>query len=251
MSIEGHTNYVWLLIFSTDGRTLISCSDDGLIRVWAIYDENTGTIQRGKIVRTLRGHTAGVWRLSLSSDGHTLASAGGDQTVRLWDIRTGALLTIFPVPKGHRGVRAVAFHPNGRILAAGNETGLLQLWDTERGVLLREVQAHRYMLWFLAFSPDGTLLATGSNDKTIQLWSVARLLSANRPVAGNSLTPQRILTGHTGRVNWLCFSPDGRWLASSSNDQTVRLWNVAVTGITVAQKTALKALGAVELEIGD
>jgi len=163
----------------------------------------------------------------------------------------GRCSLFFPSPKATAACGRWPFIPMGRILAAGNETGLLQLWDTERGVLLREVQAHRYMLWFLAFSPDGTLLATGSNDKTIQLWSVARLLSANRPVVGNSLTPQRILTGHTGRVNWLCFSPDGRWLASSSNDQTVHLWNVAVTGITVAQKTALKALGALELEIGD
>ncbi|MCX6047415.1 MAG: BTAD domain-containing putative transcriptional regulator [Chloroflexi bacterium] len=243
--LEGHTNYVWSLIFSADGRTLISCSDDGLIHIWAIHDENRGATQRGTIVRTLRGHTAGVWRLSLSSNGHTLASAGGDHTVRLWDIRTGELLTTLPVAKGQRGLRAVAFHPNGHILAAGHETGLLQLWDTQRRVLLCTVHAHRYMLWFLSFSPDGTLLATGSHDQTIKLWSVAHLLAVNEPVEDNLLTPQQILTGHTGRVNWLCFSPDGRWLASSSVDQTVRLWDVATGALHVTKQAHEDTVGSV------
>lgn len=227
--LTGHTNYVWSLLFSADGQQLISCSDDGLIHIWAIRNRTSGALQPGIIVQTLRGHTAGVWRLSLSPDGHTLASGGGDHLICLWDLHTGELRRQLHTQGRRGGVRALAYHPHGALLACGNEEGALQLWDTERGVRLTQVTAHRAMIWFLTFSPDGALLATGNSDNSVQLWSVAELLGAAEQggtYAGTLPHSTYTLTGHTGRINWLSFSPNGRWLVSGSNDQTVRLWAV-------------------------
>jgi WD40 repeat protein len=117
------------------------------------------------------------------------------------------------------------------------------------------LQGHSSEVWSVAFSPDGQTLASGSGDQTIRLWDVQ---------TGEALAT---LTGHTGWVSAVAFSPDGQTLVSNSVDETVRLWEVSsgqclhtlrapgpyaglniigVTGLSEAQKAALKALGAVE-----
>ena len=139
----------------------------------------------------------------------------------------------------------------------------VRLWDVQRGQAHYSLPAQTAAIFSLAFHPNGELLAVGSEDHTIQLWHIG-------PVSESmSGVPRllRTLRGHTDVVEAVRFGPDGRWLASSSGDETIRLWDVAtgpglstlradgpyagmnitgVTGISTAQTTALKALGAVD-----
>jgi tricorn protease-like protein len=121
------------------------------------------------------------------------------------------------------GINAVAFGPNGRLLASVGDDKAVRLWDLATGQNVGILTGHTDVVRAVAFSPDGRLLASTGDDKTVRLWYLA---------TGQNV---RILTGHTGlssRVAAVEFSPDGRLLASGGSDKTVRLWDPA-TGQTV------------------
>ena len=248
--LRGHTGFVNAVCFSPDGRTLASGSADQTIRLWDVAS--------GQALQTLQGHTSWVNAVCFSPDGQTLASGSADQTIRLWDMASGQALQTL---QGHTTVvTSVCFSPDGQTLASasGSRDPTIRLWDVAKGQALQTLQGHTTVVTSVCFSPDGQTLASGSRDRTIRLWDVA---------SGQAL---QTLQGHTTVVNSVCFSSDGRTLASGSEDRdrTIILWDVetgqalkalrpdrpyermnitGVTGLTEAQLTALKALGAVEL----
>jgi WD40 repeat protein len=201
----GHTDRVWSVAFSPDGRTLASGSQDNSVKLW--------NVASGSELRTLRGHTDWVDSVTFSPDGNTVASGSGDKTVKLWDVASGSELRTL---RGHTDwVHSVAFSPDGRTLASGSMDKIIKLWDVTSGNELRTLRGHTNWVDSVAFSPDGRTLASGSRDKTIKLWDVA---------SGREL---QTLAGHTEDVHSVAFSPDGRTLASGSMDKTIKLWDVA------------------------
>ncbi|MGC5010132.1 hypothetical protein ACLQ2R_05150, partial [Streptosporangium sp. DT93] len=117
---------------------------------------------------------------------------------------------------GHtKAVLAVAFRPDGHLLATGSDDHTVRLWDPTTGQAVGEpLTSHAGAMYALAFHPDGQLLAIGSDDHTVRLWD---------PSTGQAVgTP---LVGHAGAVYALAFHPDGHLLATGSDDHTVRLWD--------------------------
>jgi WD40 repeat protein len=246
-TLHGHGNWVWSVTFSPDGKTLATGSADRTVRLW--------DVRTGECLKTLQGHTNWIWLVAFSPDGQTLASGSGDYTAKLWDVNTGQCLKTL---QGHTtGLWAVAFSPDNQTVATASDDRTVKLWDVREGKCLKTLQGHTNGVWFVAFSPDGQTLASASDDRTIRLWDVS---------TGEVL---RIFQGHSDRVWSSVFSPDGQTLASGSQDETIKLWDVktgeclktlrpprpyegmnitGVTGLTEAQKAALKALGAVEFE---
>ncbi|MDB9475636.1 WD40 repeat domain-containing protein, partial [Dolichospermum circinale] len=76
-TLSGHSNFVYSVSFSPDGKTLASGGDDKTIKLW--------NLDTGKEIRTLSGHSDFVYSVSFSPDGRTLASGSGDQTIKLWN----------------------------------------------------------------------------------------------------------------------------------------------------------------------
>ncbi|HEY6540314.1 MAG TPA: NB-ARC domain-containing protein, partial [Ktedonobacteraceae bacterium] len=203
---QAHTSTVATLAFSPDGRTLVTGSWDGAIKLW--------DVESGALLWT-NWQTNNIQRLAFAPDGRMLASSGADAVIQLLDAHRGThLLTL----SGHSGpVYALAWSPDGSLLASGGFDTHIRLWDfsgAQPGPGMRMLVGHTDWVFTLAFTPDGRTLTSGSWNGTVKLWEVA------------SGRVRETLTGHTGRVWAVAWSPDGRTVANCEWDQTIWLWDV-------------------------
>lgn len=154
--------------------------------------------------------------LAFSSDGRKLAAAAGGLTtpgeLTIWDVAGRTLQIRRAEPTG---VLAVAFSPDGTMVAFGCVDRSLKLLHASSGEVTSALAGHEGPVRAIAFSPDGRTIASGSYDKSVRLWDV------------DSATLRQTLTGHTERISSVKFSPDGTLLASASSDRQARLWNAA------------------------
>lgn len=215
----GHTSKVRSLLYTHDGRSLVSAGYDKTVRVWSA---STGELQR-----TLRGEIGAgpagrIYTTALSADDQFLAVAGWlgqkDQPsrssgeaafqVRVLDFYSGSTLRLL---SGHSDVvMSSAFSHQGHRLLTGAGDQTAALWDARSGQRLTTLSGHSGGVTAVAFSPDDRLLATGSIDRT------ARVFDSNGSLRFS-------ISGHTDTVTAVAFTPSGRSLLTASADGSVRI----------------------------
>jgi WD40 repeat protein len=156
-----HPDHVHGIALSADGKTSVTGSYDGIVRVW---DNETG-----KELKHLRGHKDQLWAVAISPDGKLAASGGRESSVRLWDLKTGKEVRQFT---GHAsGTHGLCFSPNGRRIVSGSYDSTIRLWDVRTGTELHRFDGHAGVVYDVAFSPDGRLVAAGYY-RTVRVWRV-------------------------------------------------------------------------------
>jgi WD40 repeat protein len=200
----GHSDGVFSIAFSSDGRFIVSGSRDKTIKILDAIS--------GREIRTIEAHNYGVTTIDISSDNRYLASGGFDKTVKLWDINTGKEIKVF---SGHNGfIFSVAFSPNLDYLASCSFDKTVKIWEIKTGRILKEINLNTNAT-SVVFSPNGKYLAAGTWEKTIMVWDVA------------TWNLKKIFTGHKNFVRSVRFSPDGKYIASGSDDMTIKLWDIS------------------------
>src|SRR5262249_45147017 len=133
-TLKGHTEAVYGIAFTPDGRFVVTGSGDRTIKVWETA--------AGKELKTFAGpagHPNLVTAVAASPDGSLIASCGSDNTAKVWDLPSNTTLrTVAKTP----GVTAVAASPDGKTLAGGSKEGIVYLWNSADGKELFKMAGH-------------------------------------------------------------------------------------------------------------
>lgn len=251
--LRGHKGTINRIAWSPDGRFLASPSNDKTIRIW--------DVAHGKCIAVLKGHKGQVSSVAWSPDGHRLASGSFDKTIRIWDAEIWKTLQILQGYEEHilsvawsptenilasamsdytiqlfetttwRSLRilgedfqgsdvtvSIAFSPDGKqILSAATQSSIgSHVWDIESGRLIIQLRTHDHESYDydldVAWSPTGRRLALASDNNSINIFCT------------HNWRLEHVLEGHTNSIRGLCFSGDGRLIASRSVDGNIRIW---------------------------
>jgi WD40 repeat protein/serine/threonine protein kinase len=236
------------LAFAAQDEYLYSASLDHHLKVWQSPFSGRETaefIHRKKLLC-----------LALSKDGKKLA-AGSRGEIILFEALSGTIKRTASLSTGDDWVNALAFSPDGTILASGDERGFLCLWNVAAGISTHALKEHSDKIIDLCFSLDGRFIATASLDSTIALWGAAEVkkiraiedkgdgIRGVKILAGSGLIASAtdvgkvkvwasssgklhtVLEGHKGAVNALALSDNGASLASCGDDEKVLMWEFA------------------------
>ena len=246
--LEGHVDWVQSVAILDDNQTILSCSNDGTLRLWsiALEDKSPRVLYRGSIA---------LMCLAVAPDSTSVAIGGFGNSILVHDIKTGNLIREMTCDCNDQ--RTLAFSRDGLQLASGGRDGVLRIWSfvkpDEKPAVPLEQKLHNGRIRSVSFSSDGTVVTTVAEDRRFvryrtydgqilldqkitggKLMAMAAIDSRLVAVAGADNTIRIMdsedgkelhrLVGHDGSVASLLRSGDD--LISSSYDTTIRYWNL-------------------------
>jgi WD40 repeat protein len=225
------------IAYSPDGRLFAASQDDGTIRLWetASFQEfpplslgtNVFSVAFGPITFDRKHKPAE----------YLVAAGCKDGTIRTLRVavakdKTGIRRIFEPTSVNfpqRQGVICVRFSPDGKLLGATRFAGLISLYDPETGIAVREMRASNGNSDWLSFHPQRPWIATAHwNDRVARIW---------HQETGTMLCELR---GHTAGVFCAEFTRDGRGIATSSDDFSIKIWDLVGANVPEAPKRAKK-----------
>jgi WD40 repeat protein len=218
--LEGHTESITSVNITPALHRIVSISEDQSMKIW--------DTESGKCLRTIEGHTNSVTCLSLTPDGKKLVTgsdhsigAGIDDSLRIWDLEEGRCLQILKGFYTTRGITTIFVTPDGQYALVGEKgSSKLQIWDLNsfKRLQILEIPHAASILGskdLLCVSSGNQKVVAGYADSKLRVWDV------------NSGECLMELEGHTGPVNSVSLTPDGRRAVSGGGyDRTLRVWDL-------------------------
>jgi WD40 repeat protein len=217
----GHSGKIFNILYSPDGKQIISVSEDKTIRIW---DSRTGEMIKKFEAQIGKGPEGMFYASAISPDGKYLAAAGypsaaekGNHII-LIDIEKGVQAG---TAVGHSNViNSLDFDGSGKYLASGSDDGTINIWSVEEShqIPLKATLEVGTRVTGVSFNNKTQSLAVASDQKNVLVYDLVKLN------AGVSKFSPRELKGHKDIVNKAVYSPDGSYIASSSLNNEMFLW---------------------------
>ena len=224
-----HENGVQSAIFSPDGKRILTASGK-TARIW---DAHTG-LPLGQPMQ----HENGVQSAIFSPDGKRILTISSTKesesagwrghwvmtiasTARIWDAHTGQPLG---QPMQHENqVRSAIFSPDGKRIVTVSSDNTIRIWDAYTGQSLSQATLHIGQIYSAVFSPDGKRVVTVSEDNTARIWDTY----TRKPLSQLMQLGIRVFLGQHGiQPGPAVFSPDGKRMVTTSEEDTARIWNL-------------------------
>eukprot|EP00668_Euglena_longa_P005525 GGOE01006517.1.p1 GENE.GGOE01006517.1~~GGOE01006517.1.p1 ORF type:complete len:1604 (+),score=344.39 GGOE01006517.1:109-4920(+) len=191
-----------MVALSSDGRLMVSCSDEQNLRIFL-----TAT---GDTLRTLA--TDSVKCMALSPDGFTLVSISKERTVRMWATSTGELMKRLVVSP--KGVTSIAVSADATTIVFGCNYDLALVWNAARDQQVCSLTGHAGCVIAVAISMDASSCATGSTDRGLRVFNThdGRLICTMKT--------------HSGALTSIAMSSNGAFVVSGGEDASVCLWGM-------------------------
>ena len=208
----GISGNVTTLSFSVDNKWLLSGGDDKLVALWSI--------DSFKLVTMFTKHKAAVKGVTFSSCGRFIVACGLDKTINFWDINTLQLVKTFNFDSE---IYSICFNPaKPQELAISFKNYLINLWDVDKNILIKQFVGHQGAVNQVLFSSDAKQLISVSEDKTIRRWAVDSLFKPavyQHPSAIESLKTKLNPLTLVAKSNTTCsyWSFDGQFLGVESD----------------------------------
>ncbi len=215
---------VTALAFDPAGKLLaVACGEPGKAGLVRLLRPSPDCATFVTVAEAARAHADSVYGLAFSPDGRTLATAGYDRVIHLWsvpaakaDAPPAALETPVRTLKDHSDtVYALAWSPDGALLASASADRTVKVWDAAAGTRLYTLGDPTDWVYALGWSPDGTRLVAGGVDRSIRVWAAGR--------DGGTLL--RSAFAHDKAVLRVAYGPDGKTLFSVGEDRVIKAWD--------------------------
>jgi WD40 repeat protein len=204
--LKGHTEAVYAVAFTPDGKYVVTASFDKTLKVW-----ETDTGKEFKTFGGTAGHQNLVLCVAISPDGTLVASGSSDNTAKLWDFPTNKPLREFVQTDS---VNAVALSPDGARIAGAGKDGTVKVWTTADGKEAFSLPGHGGGATGVAFSVNGQLLVTSAADKMLRFWNPAN----GQPLVG--------LGAHTAPITSVAINPNNTAVYTAGEDGLLKFWTV-------------------------
>jgi WD40 repeat protein len=227
-----HAGQISKLLFTLDGKGLISAGGEPVIRLW--------DLTTGRELRRFEGHAGAVCSVALSPDGKILASGGDDSTICLWDVASGCELRRWTSAENANPI--VAFAPDGKVLGSTGKENSLNFWDVDKGREIRQfkplgrdrsgwARRDESTISKLCFSSDGRHVLSATDD-ALTLWDLTTAKRLRKYDFSNRANWNwgngDVRVSGSDIIAWMTLSSDGQTIAvTSSSEGSISLFELS------------------------